>query len=252
MTSIRIFLAMLAALALCGIGPVGSRHRAVPVAAHTVTPLLPAEQVLERYQEQLAQTSPPPALIFDYTIEQVGPHDIEQVHHVYRQSTTERDEIVAIDGNRLGRPSVTISARRTDRYDITSVAPRTSQYDFTFIRLAPSGDHFDYVFRTDTRTTAAFNVVDLTIEGDSFLPSIIDFRSTNADGKAFGRLSYGHVDDHWLIHDATVSASVDGKPVREHLSWINYEFPLSLPASTFSGWRAAPLDSATPLTARAF
>lgn len=246
MTFARVASGAVAILVLCA---AARSHHVAPAAAHTTSPLLPPDLVVAHYEDELAQASPPPALIFEYTMEQVGPHDIEQTHRVYRQSTSERDEILDVDGRSLPVPSVTISTRRTDRYDITSVAPRQPQYGFLFVRSLQDGDRVDYVFRTVNRSGAPFAVVDLTIDGDSFLPSVIDFRSTDAAGRAFGRLTYGPVDDHWLIHDASVSARVDGAPVRERLTWTNYQFPLVLPPSTFAQRGGSPN---TPVAANAY
>jgi hypothetical protein len=226
--------AALGAAAILVLSAAARSHHIAPAAPHTISPLLPPELVVAHYQDELVHAAPPPALIFEYTVEQVGPHDIEQTHRVYRQDTSERDEILAIDGRSLPGPSVTISTRRTDRYDITSVAPRQPQYEFSFVRSLQIGERVDYVFRTVSRTGTAFSVSDLTIDGDSFLPSVIDFRSTDAAGRAFGRLTYGRVGDHWLIRDASVSAHVDGAPVRERITWMNYQFPVALPPSTFA------------------
>jgi hypothetical protein len=239
--------AALFAVILFTLGAALQKRHAVPV-VHTVAPLLPPELVVAHYQDELTRALPPPAMIFEYTVEQVGPHDIEQTHRVYRQATSERDEILDVDGRSLPVPSVTISTRRTDRYDITSVAPRQPQYEFSFVRSLQIGERVDYIFRTVNRSGTAFEVSDVTIDGDSFLPSVIDFRSTDAAGRAFGRLTYGRVEDHWLIHDASVSAHVDGAPVRERLTWTNYQFPVALPPSTFAQRYGAP---SSPLAANA-
>jgi hypothetical protein len=240
--------AALAAVMLLTLGA-AQKHLHTAPAIHTVAPLLPPELVVAHYQDELTRASPPPAMIFEYTVEQVGPHDIEQTHRVYRQGTSERDEILDVDGRSLPEPSVSISTRRTDRYDIGSVAPREPQYEFSFVRSIQSGERVDYVFRTVSHLGTAFEVADITIDGDSFLPSVIDFRSTDAAGRAFGHLTYGDVDDHWLIHDVSVSAHVDGAPVRERLTWNNYQFPVALPPSTFAQRYGAP---SIPLAANTY
>ncbi|HTV74182.1 MAG TPA: hypothetical protein VME66_10795 [Candidatus Acidoferrales bacterium] len=225
--------AVVAAVALIVSSAASPRPHLTSTVTHT-SPLLPPALVLAAYQEELTQESPPTALIFEYTVEQAGPHYIEQTHRIYRQGTSERDEILEVDGRVLPVPAVRILTRRTDRYDVTSVAPREPQYEFSFVRLLQVGSRFDYVFRTLNRAGGEFAVTDLTINGQSLLPSVIDFRSTNATGRAFGRLTYAWVDDNWLIREASVSAHVDGAPVRERITWMNYEFPQALPASTFA------------------
>jgi hypothetical protein len=223
-----------AAVALVVLNAASLPPRAVPSPTRTYTSLLPPTLVLAAYQQELTAASPPPALIFEYTVEQAGPHYIEQTHRIYRQGTSERDELLDVDGRALPVPAVQILTRRTDRYDIASVAPREPQYEFSFVRLVQVGDRFDYVFRTLNPVGNAFSVVDLTINGESLLPSVIDFRSTDAAGRAFGRLVYDRINDNWLIREASVNAHVDGAPVRERITWMNYQFPQALPASTFA------------------
>jgi hypothetical protein len=41
-----------------------------------------------------------------------------------------------------------------------------------------------------------------------------------------------------MVREASVSAVLQGKQAREHLLWTAYQFPSSLPASTFTPPRA--------------
>jgi hypothetical protein len=65
------------------------------------------------------------------------------------------------------------------------------------------------------------------------LPSVVTFAAMAGALHATGQLAYTSVAGYRLIHDASVSAVIEGKQVREHIAWTGYEFPPSLPPSTF-------------------
>jgi hypothetical protein len=207
--------------------------------------------VLLRYAEALTRVSSPPALIFDYTVEQAGLHDIEQKHRIYRGKAIERDEMTEIDGRKLLAPSVRVMSGRTDRYDILAVAPRPERYALAFVRSQRNDGHFDYVFRAVSRTPGSFVVDRVTIDGQTFLPSVVTFHTAGGAAQASGQLSYTRFDGHWLIREASVKAAVGNNQVREHLLWEEYQFPTSLPASTFTpprtGQSALAVTRAVPM-----
>jgi len=212
-------------------------HLAAPSPAASSPSALSPSVVLQRYAKALARVSPPQALIFDYTVEQAGLFDLEQKHRVYRSKSIERDVITEIDGRKLLAPSVRVTSGQTDRYDILAVAPRLDRYAFTFANAQRADGHFDYVFRAASRVPGSFVVDGVTIDGQAFLPSVVSFR-TGGTARASGRFSYARFDGHWLIREASVNAVVASKPVREHLLWTAYQFPTSLPPSTFSSARS--------------
>jgi hypothetical protein len=205
-------------------------------AASASAPLSPSV-VLQRYVGALARVSPPRALVFDYTVEQAGLLDIEQKHRIYRGRGIERDELTEIDGRKLLAPSVRVTSGEIDRYDILSVAPRPDRYGLAFVTAQRAEGHLDYFFRAVSRTPRSFSVDGVTIDGQSFLPSVVLFHTAGA-ARASGRLSYGRFSGHWLIREASVNAVMANKPVREYLLWTAYQFPTSLPPLTFTSSRS--------------
>lgn len=212
-------------------------HPPTPSRAASAPSALSPSVVLQRYAQALAHVSPPQVLIFDYTVEQAGLFDIEQKHRVYRSKTVERDVVMEIDGRKLLSPSVRVTSGQTDRYDILAVAPRPDHYALTFVNTQRADGHFDYVFHSAARSPESFVVDGITIDGQSFLPSVVFFH-TGGTAPASGRFTYARFEGHWLIHEASVNAVVASKPVREHLLWAAYQFPTSLPPSTFTSARS--------------
>ncbi len=199
---------------------------------------LPPDAVLERYAAALDAVSPPPAMIFEYTVEQAGLHNLDQSHRIYRHAQTERDETLAVDGARLSPPSVRILRDQTDRYDILSVAPRPGKMIFTFLGAERQGGGYQYVFRTMSKAAVKAGsqlLVDrISISDESFLPTTVEFHLAGAAVRAQGRLTYARWERYWLVREAFVSAVVGEVPVRERILWTSYQFPKSLPASTFA------------------
>jgi hypothetical protein len=233
LASVLILPAFLAAAPQDRAHAVPTHPPAPPPAVSTPFASAPAV-VLQRYVDALARVSPPQALIFNYTVEQAGLHDIEQKHRIYRGKAIERDEMTEIDGRKLSAPSVRVVSGKTDRYDILAVAPRPDRYALTFVKAQRNDGHYDYVFRTTSRAPGSFVVDGLTIDGQAFLPSALTFHTGGGAAQASGQLMYGRADGHWLIREASVNAAMENKPVREHLLWTAYQFPTSLPASTFT------------------
>ncbi|HET9030109.1 MAG TPA: hypothetical protein VFN49_08030 [Candidatus Aquilonibacter sp.] len=199
---------------------------------------------LERYELEMSSLKQPKAMIFTYTVSQAGALSIEQRHRIYRSGVHVRDETLAVDGTPLAHKIVTIS-KRPDRYQISRIAPRLSQYTMLFLRAVRDGSHLDYVYETHPLVTSAagFTATRVTIDGQSFLPRAISFRTSNGTTIGHGLLEYGKAGSYWVPLAATVDAPVKGKPTRERITWSDYRFPPSLPPSTF--FAAKPLPQAT-------
>lgn len=197
-------------------------------------PPLSPTAVLARYDAELARVATPSILEFEFAVEQVGPRNLDQTHRVYRSGLTERDETLSVSGVRLRLPSVRIIRNRLDRYSILEVAPRVTAYTFAFVRLERVGTRQDYVFRTEPHLSSAFTVREITLDGSTFLPTVVHFSTSMGGDRSEGKLTFGKFDRYWLVREATLNATVSKKPVRERIVWSRYRFPPSLPASTFA------------------
>ena len=82
--------------------------------------LAPAD-VLANYRTAVAQLRVPRILTFEYTIEQTGLRNGEQVHRIFRSLEGERDELLAVDGKKLVPPKVAIFHRRRYRYALADL-----------------------------------------------------------------------------------------------------------------------------------
>ncbi len=204
---------------------------------------LDAATVLARYADALAAVKRPPAVEFEYSVEQLGPHNLEQTHHVYRSSEGERDEITGVNGESLTRPSVRILMNRAYPYDIRSVAPREAEYRFIYTgTILQAADHFVYMFKTEPLGLVGnFEVDEVELDGTTFLPSAVHFKIAGGETRGSGQLTYGKFDKYWLVREATVSVHMpDGQLAQEHIAWSKYQFPPSLPDSTFKEAPPAP------------
>ncbi len=221
--------------------PLGAALCLLLLGAAPAPPLAPAD-VLANYARALELVPHPPAIEFEYAVEQLGLHNIEQTHHVYRAGQSERDEIRAVDGQTLTKPSVRIILNRTYRYDISQIAPRPDEYTFTYAGSTTLGpNHYAYEFKTEAHQATGFAVDAVTIDGLAFLPSTIHFRIAGDSAHGSGRLLYGKADRYWLVREASVSAHVpNGGIAHETIVWSRYQFPPELPPSTFN----APATSA--------
>ena len=218
-------------LALC------AASRAAPLARP-----LESSEVLVRYEQALAEISRPAAVEFEYTVEQLGARTLQQTHHVYRSGQSERDEIVAADGQTLSRPSVRILLNRKYPYDIRSIAPQPATYTFIYTgTLLEGSDHFLYLYKTEPKGLESNFVVDeLDIDGLTFLPAIIHFRISGGATHGSGRLTYARFEHYWLVREANVTVHLPkGSLANERIVWSKYQFPPSLPAETFREPRPA-------------
>jgi hypothetical protein len=196
---------------------------------------LDSQLVLDRYSAALANAAVPKAVIFSYSVSQAGPTDLEQRHRVYRSGIDVRDEIVAVNGLPLKRHIVHV-LRRTDPYAISALAPRTQEYELLFVRARRDGTRFDYVYRAlPLRASVAGFVIDrVVIDGRSYLPSAIDFHTSNGSGSSgTGTVDFSRFGAYWMPTLATVSAVIAGTVARERIVFSDYDFPPALPRSTF-------------------
>jgi hypothetical protein len=209
-----------------------------------------AAAVLERYLTALERLPAPQYLSFEYSVEQGGATNISQVHRVYRAGSDVRDEVIAEDGHRLRRPHVRIRHDGADRYALAALAPTPARYTFTFSGSPKSAVWSSYTFRTAAKSAAPFTVTEVTLDGTSFLPIALRFRSTAGKTHGHGMLLYAKADRYWLIREARVDALLDDAPAGERIVWSAYRFPASLPSATFAdqveGPSILPKPAATP------
>ena len=189
----------------------------------------------------------PKAVIFTYTVSQAGPTTIEQRHVIYRSGSEVRDETLAVDGIALIRKVVRFS-HREDRYAIERLAPRTTTYELLFIRTVKDGRHVDYLYDAAPLVRTGDAAIDrVTIDGTRFLPRSVHFTTEGPDAKGDARVVYAAFGKYWMPVSADVDAVVKGKPARERITWSDYRFPQSLPASTFLAPKPLPGATVTPL-----
>lgn len=191
---------------------------------------LDSQLVVNRYTAALQLVEQPKNAVFAYSMSQAGFHNIEQTHRIYRSLNRQRDETLSIDGDPIHTTRV---LTRTDRYAVTKVAPRLGDYAFLFLGTHRNGKHLDYVYATTALGAPAFLVTEVTIDGVSYLPSLVRFRMTTAKTDATGSIAYARFSKYWMPTLATVSATVNKKATRERITWSGYSFPASLPPSTF-------------------
>ena len=203
---------------------------------------------LERYELEMSSLKHPKATIFSYTVSQAGAYSIEQRHRVYRSGQRVRDETLAVDGAPLARKIVTFSTK-SDRYQVGRIAPRTSSYTMLFLEAVRDGSHLDYVYETHPliATAAGFQATRLTIDGQTFLPRSIQFRTSDGATTGTGELRYVKSGAYWVPEVASIEAVVKGKPTRERITWTDYQFPPSLPPSTFVAPKPLPQTTLPPI-----
>lgn len=196
---------------------------------------LDSQIVLERYTTRLLHEEGPKVLVFSYTVSQLGPRDIEETHRVYRSGDLVRDETLLVDGVRQKNIRI---ARYRNRYTLDNLAPRVTQYAFLFQRSSRSGGGLQYVYRAVPLGAAGGFVVDaMTIDGRTFLPSVIHFHTTGSAMQGSGTVAFTGAGKYWVPLAANVEARIGGKPARERIAFTAYQFPASLPKSTFQSPR---------------
>ncbi len=199
---------------------------------------LDSQLVLDRYAARLLREEGPKVLVFSYTVSQSGPRAIEQSHRIYRSGDLVRDETIMVDGVRQKNIRI---ARYRNRYTLDNLAPRVTQYAFLFQRFARLGDTVQYTYHAVPLGAPTGFIVDgITLDGRTFLPSAIRFHSTNAAMKGSGSIEFANAGKYWVPVSASVEASIRGKPARERISFSGYQFPASLPKSTFQTAKPLP------------
>lgn len=212
---------------------------AIALAAAVLRPL-DSQVVLQRYASHLLRTEAPKTLIFSYSVSQVGPQSIEQVHRIYRSGDLVRDETLQIDGLPL-RVKITRISHYRNRYTIEHLAPRMTEYAFLFLRSVRIGNTYSYLYKAvPLGATGPFVVLGMTIDGRTYLPSVIRFRASSAAMHGTGAVSFAKAGRYWVPTLAQVQASIDGKPARERISFSAYQFPRRLPRSTFQAPKPLP------------
>lgn len=205
---------------------------------------LDSQYVLQRYAVAVAAVRVPRAVIYSYTVSQVGPSNIEQHHRIYRSGGAVRDETLSVDGITLGRKIVRFS-RRSERYTVARFAPHSSEYEMLFLGTVRDGRHLDYQYETTPLSRGAGAWIDrVTIDGVRFLPRAVHFHSVGVAATGSGEIVFAPFGKYWMPVIANAQARVHGKPAREHIAWSDYRFPDSLPPSTFT--HPEPLPPATP------
>jgi hypothetical protein len=215
------------------------------VAAAPRTPQMDSQEVLARYLAALSKTPQAHTVVFEYSISQAGPHVIEQRHRVYRSGAVQRDEITYVDGQAIKPPNIRI-IRHEDRYSVHRLAPRPQTYFFLFAGTSKTGKHLTYSYRTVPLRASVFAVVSVSIDGLTFLPAAIHFKTRGGMAAGSGVVMYAKSDRYWMPVLASVSAKIRGHPAQERIVWSSYRFPKNLPASTFRQPRPLPSPSVAP------
>ncbi len=208
---------------------------------------LDSQIVLQRYQLEMGDLQTPKAMIFTYSVSQLGTTDIEQRHVIYRSGLRVRDETISVDGIPL-KPKIVNFGRREDRYALGRLAPRSANYAMLFVKTVRDGAHLDYRYDVSPLgSTGGFVVTGLVIDGVSYLPREIDFATASGNAHGHGALVYGKSDKYWMPLYVSVEANVSGKAARERIVWGGYRFPPALPASTFIPPKPLPHATLPPI-----
>jgi hypothetical protein len=208
-------------------------------AAAALAATLPPDAVLTRYAAALTALHEPRTFTVEYTLEQTGTRSLEQTHRIFRRGGDERDETVAVNGTRATAPTIRIFRGHPYRYAVARLAPLPALYAFTYLGMVRDGHHWDYVFAlTSKRAPGDFSLTRVSIDGISFLPTAILFETFANAGK--GGVTFAKVGPWWVATGATASARVAGGVANERLTFANWRFPASLPASTFAVARPLP------------
>ena len=201
---------------------------------------LDSQYVLQRYSLAIDSVSTPKNTVFTYAVSQAGPGNIEQRHRIYRSGDDVRDEMLAQDGLALSKKRVRMS-RREDRYAVGRLAPRIGDAQVLFLSAVRDGAHLDYVYEVTPLVRQSATYVDrLTIDGVTFMPRTIHFRTLAGGARGSGEVQYAPFGRYWMPVVATVDATIDRKPARERITWGDYHFPEHLPPSTFAAPRPLP------------
>ena len=214
-------------------------HALIAAAALSRVPL-DSQMVLERYASRLLTTEAPKTMVFTYSVSQAGPQTIEQTHRIYRSGDLVRDETLQVDGQSL-KIKITRIARYRNRYALDTLAPRMTEYAFLFMRSTKSGAAYAYQYKAvPLGATGSFQVTGMTIDGKTFLPSEIRFKTSARNISGTGSVAFGRSGKYWVPTSVSIHAKIAGKPASERITFTAYQFPRSLPKSTFHSPRPLP------------
>lgn len=192
---------------------------------------LDSQVVVNRYAQALAKLEKPKTSVFTYSVSQAGFRILEETHRIFRSGAKQRDETLVVQGDPI--KTVHMENGRIDRYAIGRIAPHPGAYAFLFLGTHRTGKHLDYVYSTAPLGAPSFVVTEVTIDGVTYLPSLVRFSMATGKTHATGTIAYARFSKYWMPTLATVSATVSGRPTRERIAWSGYAFPGALPASTF-------------------
>jgi hypothetical protein len=245
--------AMMIGAAVCALAWVSPLHAAtraaiasgrgmhLPAPLHSTAPNKPnntgaavdVNAILSRYRTNLNGYRTPTTLSFTYTIDEVGQHQLSQTHLLYRDGAMVRDEIIAIGSSSI-KPRVHIYRSKAHHYAVEAVAPRLSNYHFRYVGQREEAGRVFYHFATSpVGPKTSFTVSDIEIDGQSFLPAVIDFRARSGTVTGDGNLHYNEFDGAWLIEEASANGRTTHGGLREHLVFRDYHVLTSLPLATF-------------------
>ena len=215
---------------------------ALAAAVVGAAPLAP-DAVVARYRAALATLAEPRTFSVEYTMVQTGTRTLEQTHRIFRRGGDERDETLAVNGTRSTVPVIRIFHGRPYRYRVAALAPRPDAYAFAYAGPHRDGHHLDYVFRlTPKSPSRGFRVMQVTIDGLTFLPDAIAFTTAEHGGR--GTVTFRKADRWWVASGASATARLAGGLAHEQIAFSRWRFPASLPSSTFALPR--PLATAAP------
>jgi hypothetical protein len=210
----------------------------------TPRPAVAPAKMLARYDAALEANPTPAVLSFEYSVDQAGPHDIQETHRVFRSGNSERDELLTANGKTLSPPTIHIFLGHRNRYALEALAPRPEAYTFRYLTSLRDGHHLDQVFATTARSASDVSVKRVVIDGVTALPVTITFATRRYGGSVI--VTFGRVQKYWMVISATATATTGKSLAIEHLAFSRYRFPTSLAASTFSTPRPLPSFRPTP------
>lgn len=204
----------------------------------TPPPAVRPAAMLARYSAALEANPTPSVLSFEYSVDQAGPHNIQETHRVFRSGNSERDELLSANGKTLNPPAIHIFLGHRNRYAVEALAPRPEAYAFRYLTSVRDGHHLDEVFATTARGASNVNVRRVVLDGVTALPAMITFATRRYNGTVI--VTFGKVQKYWMAISATATATTAKSLAIEHLAFSRYRFPTSLAASTFATPRPLP------------
>jgi hypothetical protein len=147
---------------------------------------------------------------------------------------------LAVNDEKVDPPAVRIFRNRRDRYAVTNLAPRVADYTFKYVGPHTVDKRIEYVFSATRKVPAPFSVVEITVDGNRFLPSAIRFRTAQNGVTGSGLITYAPSGRYWVPTSANATVLTAARTSRERILFTAYAFPASLPDSTFGGPRPVP------------